>query len=72
MIREPAFEHPASLKSLMQRAAARLAARERLPDLELAMIIEEAAAGFALAETEHRAEWLLPWEEAQARSSPAC
>ena len=40
MIREPAFEDPASLKSLMQRAAARLAARERWPDLELAMIIE--------------------------------
>jgi hypothetical protein len=40
MIREPVFEDPASLKSLMQRAAARLAARERLPDLELAMIIE--------------------------------
>jgi hypothetical protein len=40
MIREPVFEDPASLKSLMQRAAARLAARERLPDLELAMIIK--------------------------------
>jgi hypothetical protein len=40
MIREPVFEDPASLESLMQRAAARLAARERLPDLELAMIIE--------------------------------
>jgi hypothetical protein len=40
MIREPVFEDPKSLKSLMQRAAARLAARERLPDLELAMIIE--------------------------------
>jgi hypothetical protein len=33
-------EHPILLTSLMQRAAARLAARERLPDLELAMIIE--------------------------------
>jgi hypothetical protein len=40
MIREPVFEDPASLKSLVQRAEARLAARERLPDLELAMIIE--------------------------------
>src|ERR1700704_4880487 len=33
-------EDPTLLTSLMQRAAARLAARERLPDLELAMIIE--------------------------------
>ena len=40
MIREPVFEDPASLTSLIQRSAARLAARERLPDLELAMIIE--------------------------------
>jgi hypothetical protein len=40
MIREPVFEDPASLKSLLQRAEARLAARERLPDLELAMMIE--------------------------------
>jgi hypothetical protein len=40
MIREPIFEDPASLKSLLQRAEARLAARERLPDLELAMLIE--------------------------------
>jgi len=41
MIREPAFEDPESLRSLLQRAAARLAARERLPDLELALIIEK-------------------------------
>ncbi len=40
MIREPVFEAPTSLKSLLQRAEARLAARQRLPDLELAMIIE--------------------------------
>jgi hypothetical protein len=40
MIREPVFEDPASLTSLVRRAEARLAARERLPDLELAMIIE--------------------------------
>src|SRR6267378_3722509 len=41
MIREPAFEGPASLTSLMQRVKARLGARERLPDLELAIIIEK-------------------------------
>src|SRR5258707_1423297 len=41
MIREPVFEDPGSLRSLLQRAAARLAARERLPDLELALIIEK-------------------------------
>src|SRR6266404_5937056 len=40
MIREPVFEDPTSLNSLLQRAEARLAARERLPDEELAMIIE--------------------------------
>jgi hypothetical protein len=40
MIREPVFEDPGSLTSLLQRAKARLAARERLPDLELAMMIE--------------------------------
>jgi len=40
MIREPVFEDPRSLNSLLQRAEARLAARERLPDEELAMIIE--------------------------------
>jgi hypothetical protein len=40
MISEPVFEDPGSLTSLMQRAEARLAARERVPDLELAMIIE--------------------------------
>src|SRR5258708_27340092 len=33
-------EDPTLLTSLMRSAAARLAARERLPDLELAMIIE--------------------------------
>src|ERR1700682_5272477 len=41
MIREPASEDPGSLTSLMQRAKARLGARERLPDLELAIIIEK-------------------------------
>jgi hypothetical protein len=41
MIREPVFEDRGSLKSLLQRAAARLAARERVPDLELALIIEK-------------------------------
>src|SRR5258707_1736690 len=41
MIREPVFEDPGSLTSLLQRAEARLAARERLPDLELALIIEK-------------------------------
>ena len=41
MIREPVFEDPESLRSLLRRAAARLAARERLPDLELALIIEK-------------------------------
>jgi hypothetical protein len=40
MIREPVFEDRWSLKSLMQRAEATLAARERLPGSELAMIIE--------------------------------
>src|SRR3954454_17362003 len=41
MIREPVFLDPGSLTSLLQRARARLAARERLPELELAMIIEK-------------------------------
>jgi hypothetical protein len=41
MIREPIFEDSTSLTSLIQRAEARLAARERLPNLELAMIIEQ-------------------------------
>lgn len=40
MITEPAFEHPDSLNSLLQRAEARLGMRERLPNLELALIIE--------------------------------
>jgi hypothetical protein len=40
MISEPVFEDPGSLTSLVQRAEARMAARERVPDLELAMIIE--------------------------------
>jgi hypothetical protein len=40
MIREPVFEDRRSLNSLLQRAEARLAARERLPDEELATIIE--------------------------------
>jgi hypothetical protein len=41
MIREPAFENRRSLKYLLQRAEARMAAGERVPDLELAMIIEQ-------------------------------
>jgi hypothetical protein len=41
MIHEPVFQDPGSLRSLLQRAEARLAARERLPDLEVAMIIEK-------------------------------
>jgi hypothetical protein len=40
MITEPAFEHPDSLNSLLQRAEARLAMKERLPGPELALIIE--------------------------------
>lgn len=40
MTSEPAFEHPDSPNSLLQRAEARLAKKERLPDLELAQIIE--------------------------------
>src|SRR5258705_8538824 len=40
MTREPVFEDHASLTSLMRSAQARLAARERLPDLELALIVE--------------------------------
>jgi hypothetical protein len=41
MINEPAFEDPGSLLSLMQRFEARRDARERVPSLELAMIIEK-------------------------------
>jgi len=41
MINEPAFEDPGSLFSLMQRFEARRDARERVPHLELAMIIEK-------------------------------
>jgi hypothetical protein len=41
MIREPAFGDRGSLRSVMQRARARLASGERLPDLELAVIIEK-------------------------------
>ena len=41
MIREPVFEDPGSLTSLLQRAEARMAAGERVPDLELALIIEK-------------------------------
>jgi hypothetical protein len=40
MNRERLCEDPASLTSLMRSAEARLAARERLPDLELALIVE--------------------------------
>jgi hypothetical protein len=41
MIREPVFEDRESLASRVQRAEARMGARERVPDLELAMIIEQ-------------------------------
>jgi hypothetical protein len=41
MIREPIFEDPGSLRSLLQRAEARMAARERVPDPDLALIIEK-------------------------------
>jgi len=41
MISEPVFEDPGSLTSLVQRAEARMAARERVPDPELALIIEK-------------------------------
>ena len=40
MIREPVFEDPGSLTSLVQRFEARRRAGERVPDLELALIIE--------------------------------
>jgi hypothetical protein len=40
MNRERLCEEPASLTSLMRTAEARLAARERLPDLDLALIVE--------------------------------
>ena len=40
MNRERLCEDPASLTSLMRSAEARLAARERLPDLDLALIVE--------------------------------
>jgi hypothetical protein len=41
MIREPVFEDPGSLPSLVQRFEARRRAGERVPDLELALIIEK-------------------------------
>jgi hypothetical protein len=41
MIREPVFEDPGSLTSLVQRFEARRRAGERVPDLELALIIEK-------------------------------
>lgn len=41
MISEPVFEDPGSLLSLMQRFEARRDVHERVPDLELAMIIEK-------------------------------
>jgi hypothetical protein len=41
MVSEPVFEHPESLTSLLQRFEARRGAGERVPDLELAMIIEK-------------------------------
>jgi hypothetical protein len=41
MIREPVFEHPESLTSLLQRFKARRRAGQRVPDLELAKIIEK-------------------------------
>jgi hypothetical protein len=40
MIREPIFEDPNSLVSMVQRAEARRAAGDRIPDIELATIIE--------------------------------
>jgi hypothetical protein len=40
MIHEPVFEDPGSLRSLVQRAEARMAAGDRVPDPELALIIE--------------------------------
>jgi hypothetical protein len=40
MICEPIFEDPNSLVSMLQRAEARRAAGHRIPDIELAMIIE--------------------------------
>jgi hypothetical protein len=41
MLHEPGFQNPESLRSLLQRAALTLAAGERLPDAELATIIEK-------------------------------
>src|SRR4051812_43681088 len=41
MIREPVFEDPGSLRSLIQRAEASMAAGERVPDPDLALIIEK-------------------------------
>jgi hypothetical protein len=41
MVHEPVFEDPGSFRSLMQRAQVRLATGERLPDVELAVIIEK-------------------------------
>jgi hypothetical protein len=41
MTREPVFQDPRSLRSLLKRAEARLAAQDRLPDADLAMIIEK-------------------------------
>ena len=40
MLREPVFQDPGSLRSLLERAAAR-PARDRLPDPELATLIEK-------------------------------
>jgi hypothetical protein len=40
MIREPVFEDPNSLVSLLQRAEARRSAGDRIPNIELAKIIE--------------------------------
>jgi hypothetical protein len=41
MTREPVFQDPGSLRSVLQRAEARLAAQDRLPDTDLAVIIEK-------------------------------
>jgi hypothetical protein len=41
MIREPVFEDRGSLRSLLQRAAARMTAGERVPAPDLALIIEK-------------------------------
>jgi hypothetical protein len=54
MIHEPIFEDPNSLISLLQRAEARRAAGDRIPNIELAMIIEHhRGTAFPVAITEY-------------------